>query len=81
MRSGATTPGRKIAPDMVLPSAPGKTSLAWEPAWSMDLMFLHAAVTPTTEIRLRCAGRQELPQELHTPENDHLNERRKHHGH
>jgi len=81
MRSGATTPGRNIASDMVLPFAPGKTSLAWEPAWFMDLTFLHVAVTPMTEIRLRCAGRQELPQELPTPENDHLNERRKHHGH
>jgi len=47
----------------------------------MDLMFLHVAVTPMMEIRLRCAGQQELPQKLHMPENDHLNERRKHHGH
>ncbi|MFC3638796.1 hypothetical protein ACFONL_15735 [Camelimonas fluminis] len=77
MRSETMMFGRSVATDMVLPSAPGKSFPVWELAGFVDLMTSHAAVTPMTDIQVRRAGLQEL----NKSDNDHLNERRKHHGH
>ncbi|MGV2981160.1 hypothetical protein ACERNI_13265 [Camelimonas sp. ID_303_24] len=77
MRSEAMIAGRNIATDMVLPSAPGKSSLVWELAERVNLRVSHAAVTPVMEIQLRRSRLQELDKSDY----DHLKERRKHHGH
>lgn len=77
MRSAAMTARRNIATDMVLPSAPGKSSQIWELAGRVNLRISHAAVMPVMEIQLRGPRLQELDKSDH----DHLKERRKHHGH